>query len=52
MDIKVASVHKVILKTRNKVQLGDSISAQMRMVDSSLRPLPASSINQVRLEIV
>ena len=52
LDVKVAGVHKVILETRDKVQLGDSISAQVRMVDSKQRSLPASSLNHVNLDII
>ena len=52
LRVAVAGVHRVLLDTRDKVQLGDTIAATVRMVDSNMRPLPASSLHHVSLDIV
>ena len=52
LQIKVAGVDKVILETKDRIQLGDSIKARVKMVDNSGRSLPLSSLQHVTLDIV
>ena len=50
LRVAVAGVHRVLLDSRDKVQLGDTIAATVRMVDSNMRP--ASILHRVSLDIV
>ena len=52
MTVKIAGVDKVLLETRDKVQLGERMSARLVMVDSNMRSLPVSSLHHVSLSVV